>query len=326
MVAQKHTDLPQGRKRKMNKKPWLLIYTIISFCVIVAAIVVSLTAGFNLGSDIAGGTQIEILVTGSEKSESQLISETKIVFKENGVAYDKVFVEDKYTDTYLIVRTNNKSFNKDKLTNNLAHKLEIEVEDITGIYEISGFVTKSAVVWISVTLALLIVGIFLASWIRYKLMTAISLTIAVLHSIIFSTSLLVVTRIPFTLVSFIILALFSALILFAFVLTFERVLENGKMVHNKDLSSEELIKLSKNQTLKTLLFIVCGLTVVALALMFVPSLNIVFNAISLLVGLLSATYSYWFIGLSLYSFMLTIKDAANKRRLSTDNSPAPKKR
>ncbi|MBQ7466786.1 MAG: hypothetical protein IJS74_01800 [Clostridia bacterium] len=309
-----------------KKKPWLLVYVIISFAVIISAVIVALTAGFNLGSDFAGGTQIEVLVTDNAKSENQLISDAKTVLRENGVSYEKILLEDKYTDTYLVIRTNNKSFNKDNVANNLAHKLEVEIEDVTGIYEISGFITKKAVIYISVATVLLILGIFFAGWIRYKLITAVSLTLAVLHSLIFSTSILILTRLPLNLVSFILLVTFSVFVLFAFVLTFERVLENGKLLHNKDLSGSELINLSSKQTAKTLIMVASAVMVVTIVLMFVPSLDIVFAALTMFVCLVTAAYSYGLIGLSLYGFMLTLKEAADKKRLSTDNSPAPKKR
>ena len=122
-----------------KKKPWLLIYVIISFCVIVTAVIVSLTAGLNLGSDIAGGTQIEVLVSDSEKSKNELVSDTKNALRANGVSYETILLEDKYTDTYLVIRTNNKTFDHDKLTNSLSEKLGVEKEAVEGIYEISGF-------------------------------------------------------------------------------------------------------------------------------------------------------------------------------------------
>ena len=311
----------------MNKnKPWLLIYVIVSFCVIISAVIVSLTAGFNLGSDLAGGSQIEVLVTGNEKSTDRLVSDAKSALKDNHISYEKVVVEDKYTDTYIVIRTNNKSFDNDKLTESLATKMNVEKEDVVGIYHISGFVTKKAVIYITVATILLILGIFFASWIRYKLITAVSLTLAVLHSLIFSTSILVLTRLPFTLVSFILIVTFSLFVLFAFALTFERVLENGKHLHNKDLTGKELIKLSSAQTFKPLLFLACGLVVVAIMLLFVPSLDIVFAGLTTCVCLLTAAYSYGLVGLSLYGFMLTLKEDSDKKRLSTDNSPAPKKK
>ena len=78
--------------------------------------------------------------------------------------------------------------------------------------------------------------------------------------------------------------------------------------------------------MKALLFIASGVALVSIVLLFVPMLSVLFNALSLIICLLSGIYSFWFIGISLYEYMLTIKDAADKRRLSTDNSPAPKKR
>ncbi len=309
-----------------KKKPWLLIYTIISFCVIIAAVIVSLTAGLNLGSDIAGGTQIEVVVTDSSKSENELIFGAKSALGENGLTYEKIFMEDKYTDSYVIIRTNNKSINKESVTESLSVKMGVEKSAVEGIYDVSGSVTKSAIVWISVTMILLIFGLFFASWIRYKLVTAVCLTIAVLHTIIFSTALLIVTRLPITIVSFVILAAVALLVLFAFVLTFEKVLENKKLVHNKDLSSEELIALSKKETLKSLIFVISGVAVMAAVYMFTASLNVIFAAITMFVCLLTGIYSYWFLGISLYDFMLGIKEAADKRSLSRNNSPAPKKK
>lgn len=309
-----------------KKKPWLLIYTIISFCVIIAAVIVSLTAGLNLGSDIAGGSQIEVIVTDNAKTENQLTNDAKAALSESGVTYEKIFIEDKYTDTYVVIRTNNKSIDKEKVIDSLSVKMGVKKSAVEGIYEVSGSVTKNAVIWISVTMILLILGLFFASWIRYKLVTAVCLTIAVLHTIIFSAALLIITRLPFTIVSFTVLAAVALLVLFAFVLTFEKVIENKKLIHNKDLTSEQLIALSKKETLKPLIFLVSGVALIAAVYMFVPSLNVLFAAITMFVCFLTGIYSYWFLGISLYDFMLGIKEAADKRHLSTNNSPAPKKK
>ena len=48
-----------------KKKSFLGIYLIVSLVLIVAAVIVSLTAGINLGTDIGGGTQFEVKIEGN---------------------------------------------------------------------------------------------------------------------------------------------------------------------------------------------------------------------------------------------------------------------
>lgn len=306
-----------------NKKSLLWVYAVISLVLIVAAVIVSLTAGISTGTDVGGGYQIEVKVS-SETNLNEAVKDLKEAMKSSKVTAEKVFVEDKFTDTYVVAKTNVKNIkNEEIVKNKIADKMNVSVDDIE-IFAFDGSVTNKTVIWTSVGVVCLLLALFIMGWIRYGIVSATSLTIVALHTLLVSASLMIITRLPITMVSVIAILASVVLVILASILLLERIRENKKMKHNESLTANEIVSLSNKETYKPLLMLTALLAVVCLCLICVPVRLVTLSALSLFVCLAVAVYSYYLVGTNFTALMLTLSDASQKAKLSKNVSPAPK--
>lgn len=307
-----------------NKKSFLWLYAVISLVIIISAVVVSLTAGISLGTDVGGGNQIEVTIT-SETNRNDAVSSLKEIMAENGCRAERVFVEDKFVDTLVVAKTPNKKIkNQDELKSKIAEKIGVDVSDVE-ILEFDGGVTNKSVIWTSVGIVCLLLALFFIGWVRYGLVSGTTLTIVALHSMLISISLLVLTRLPITMISIVEILVGVVLSIFATVLLLEKIRENKKMKHNENLSGNEIVDLSSKEVLKPLIFTGALALVVCIALVFVPVRLVTLSALSLVVCVASTVYSYYFLGTNLQALMLTIHEGNQKARLSKNVSVKPSK-
>lgn len=308
-----------------NKKSFLGLYLIISFVIIIAAVIVSLTAGINLGTDIGGGTQLEVTIADTTAKNKQ-IEAVKDIVEDYGYRVDKIFVEDKFVDTVIVVRIADKNVEaKSEIRNAIVSELSIQSDDISKFETFNGSITNKAVLWIGVAIVCLLLLLFIAGWIRYKLVAGLSLMFAILHTLMLSVALFVLTRLPITKVSLIEILCGVIFTLFAFVFALEKIKENAALKYNSDLSTIELVEMSKKSTIKPLAFFAITIAVVCLVFVCVPVSFVALSACGLLVCLVSAVYSYYFIGMDFHEKILDIKVQADKAKLSKNSSPAPDK-
>jgi len=310
----------------MKKRiPLLGLYLIISFVLIITAVVVSLTAGINLGSDIAGGTQFEVTINSPAASDKQITTIEKIL-KDNGERAEKIFVEDKDVDTKIVVRIADKKIEKQNdIKEAIVSELVLNQDDVSSFSIFNGTVTKKAVLWTSIAIVCLLLVVFIAGWLRYKIVAGLSLTFAILHTLMLCVAMFVITRIPITMVSLIEILCITALVLFAFVLTLERIKENAELKHNSSLTTEELVSVSKKSTLTPLIFLAGLIAVVCLIFVCVPVSFVALSAGGLFICLLAGVYSYYFVGVEFHERLLDLKVQADKMKLSRNVSPAPSK-
>lgn len=305
-----------------NKKSLLWLYAIASLVVIIVAVVVSLTAGISLGTDIGGGNQIEVKIS-AEMTAKTATKDLESVMSKQGYSVERIFVEDKFTDTYVVAKTASKKIKDESaLKNAIAEKLEVSASDVE-ILEFKGSVTNKAVIWTSVGVVCLLLALFVMGWIRYGIVAGATLAVVSLHSLITAMSLLVLTRLPITLVSVIEILSAVILVIFATILLLERIRENKKMKHNESLSQEELVSLSEKESRKPLIFIGALVLVLCVVLMCVPVKAVIFSALTMFVCLLTSVFSYYCLGTKLHSVMLSVQADTEKARLSRNVSPAP---
>ena len=308
-----------------KKKSYLGIYLIVSFIIIIAAVIVSLTAGINLGTDIGGGTQFEIAIEGNKATNEQ-IKKVKNVLKNNGTRAESVFVEDKHVDTLIVVRIADRDVeNQELIKNDLVAELGVEKQDISTFQTIGSTITKKVVLWVSIAVVCLLLLLFIAGWIRYNIVSGLSLLFATLHSLMLCVSLLVLTRLPITKVSVIVILCALVLLLFAYVLFLERVRENAMMKNNESLSTDELVNVSQKSILKPLIILAALIFIATIVFMCVPIRFVTLTACTMLVCLVSTIYSYYFMGINMHERLLDLKIHADKLRLSKNESPEQKK-
>jgi len=310
----------------MNNKKLFLINLIISFVLIVSAVVVSLTAGIKLGSDIGGGTQFEITIAGNVTSK-EVINDVKSILKDNGEVAETVFVEDKYTETVIVVRIADKKIEKQaEIKNAIVEVLKVDQTDVSAFKTFNGMVTKKAVIYTSITVVCLLLAAFVAGWIRYGLVAGLTVMFAILHSLMLAVSLFVVTRLPITKIAVTMILVAVVLLVLGLVLFLEKVRENSKLKHNQALTVSELVNISKNSIIKPLAFVELSALIIALTLVCVPVRMVTLSACAMIVCLFTCAYSFYFIAVPVHEKLLDLKVGADKLRLSKNSSPAPAKK
>lgn len=298
----------------MTKKRNLIWYLCTSLVLIIVAVILSLTVGINLGSDVGGGTQVEIKIENTNNVKTQT-KQVKSALKEHGLIEERIFVEDKGTDTFLVVRVNKKNV-ATGLRESLSQKLGVSLDNISELQTINGTVTNRAVIWASVTIVALLLAIFVAGWLRYKVMAGLTLMFAILHTLIISVAALIIVRLPINFISMIVILSAVVLTLIACVITLERLRENQKAKHNETLSVDELVDMSCRATLKPLVFMVCAIAIMALPLLCTP-LSVVSSAgATILVCLVISAFSYYFVAMNIHKYLLEAKTVRDKIRLS----------
>ena len=309
----------------IKKKSFLGLTLILSFVIIIAAVVVSLTAGINLGTDIGGGTQFEISIENTVASEKSIDS-VKRVLRNNGLRHESIFVEDKDLETLIVVRTQSKNIqNQDEIKSDLALSLGVQVEDISDFEVINGTVTKRSILYAGITIVCLFLAIFVASLIRYNIVSALSVTFTVLFSLILNLSAIILTRLPITRVLLVEVLAVQALLVFVFALLLEKLRAESKLKVNDETTIFDLVDKNQNAVLKSALFIVALIAVVAIALICVPVRFVTLSACGLLVALVITSLAYYFAGVPMHERLMELKFYSDKAKMSRNNSPAPKK-
>lgn len=305
-----------------SKKSLLWLYAVISLVIIVTAVVVSLTAGMSIGTDVGGGIQVEVKLS-ADSNIKDSVADFKDVLAENGYTAEKVFAEDKYVDQYVVAKISKKDIaNQDQFKTSIATKLGVSAEDVT-ILEFDGTVTNKAVIWTSVGIVCMLLALFVFGWIRYGVVSGLTLTVAPLHSLLMAISLLTLTRLPITMAVIVEVLACVVLVAFATTLLLEKIRENKKMKHNQSLSQEAIVDLSNKETIKPLIFVSALVLIISLVLVFVPVRLVVFSALSLIICLAVAIFSYYCLAITMQSVMLTMEQATQKARLSRNVSPEP---
>ena len=157
-------------------------------------------------------------------------------------------------------------------------------------------------------------------------MSGITLTFAVLHALMLSVALHVITRLPITFNSIIITLCSAVLILFALIFVLEKIREITKSRSSENLEVAEIVRTAKSRTLLPLICLAAMIFVMAVVFVFIPVVHVQFTACSLVVCLASLVYTYFFVAVELHEKLLEIREATERARLSRDNSPAPQEK
>lgn len=297
-----------------KKRSFLGLYLILALVIIVCAVVLSLTVGINLGSDIGGGSQIEVLIDDQSLVKEQ-IGKIKETVKENGYEVESIFTEDKGTESYIVVRIADKDVNPE-LSEKIQTKLAVNKENVSSVLVINGTVTKNTVMWAAVAIICVLLAIFIGGWIRYKLIGGFTLIFASLISLLISVALLVITRVRINFTSLIIIITSGALVLFASIYALERVRENSKYKHNENAEPRELVMSSVNSTLKPLIVFLALIFILSLVCVCVPISEIALTGSTILICLASVVFCYYFIAMEFYANLFELKVERDKQRLS----------
>jgi len=303
----------------MKKNKLLLpIYLCLSLVIIIAAVVVSLTVGVNLGVDFNGGKQIEIKLEDNANT-SNYESQINDVLKEYGYKIDSSIIQDKYSDSYYVIKINETEISNEKaaeIREKIANKLEISNENVGDVMSISGNVTQSTIITISIAVACVLIVFMIVGWARYGIMEGLSLMFVGLHNMIISLAALLVTTLQLNVPTIVALLVCTVSALVIYTLILENVYESKKLSQNKDLSDNELFGSANKKSLNNVVIVMIALALIAIASLFSGMYYIKLFALSLVVCMIISVYSTNLVGVVLGATLAHVKTTAEKEHLS----------
>lgn len=307
-----------------KNKSFLGLYLIISLVFVVVSVVLALTVGINFSSDIAGGTQIEVQIADRNKV-SEEIENIEQALKDNGVKAEKIFVEDKGTISNVVVRVAERGLNQDKIRADISIKTGVSLSGVSELQEYESSITKKTLIWTSVAVVCLLLALFIFGYFRYTLVGGIALMFTVLHSLILTIAMFIVTRLIVSFVALVAMLCVLALVIFATILVFEKVRESVKQKNNENADIKELVGVAKKEVFKPVIALATTLVVASLAFVFVPDRFVCLSAVATLVATIVGAYSFYFVGLSMYENLYITKKLSEKAKRSRNVSPKPSK-
>ena len=317
-------------KKPIKKYPFL-ISLIISFAIVVASIFVVAFCGLKLNPSLGGGSQFEISIADNVDAKGS-IQKIKEVLDDNNITYDSFTVEDKAKATNVagvhsqrhivvnVIATNVSDEVESKVRADVASKLSISVDDVSGIENIISSIKSKDILLFGLGIGIIAICLFVFGLIRYDVFAGIAFFLSILHNIILFLSIMILTRIPLGLISIAAIAVLSLIMSAILVSVFEKnKLENEVRLAEKETPSERLINAEISAT-KPYIVVLIAVLLFTIMLFFVPLYNVIFSALSILISVIVTLYTTLLIGPSVYGTFLDIKQARFNATLSRNDS------
>ena len=317
-------------KKPIKKYP-VLISLIISFAIVVASIFVVAFCGLKLNPSLGGGSQFEISISDDVNAKTY-VQNIKDVLKENGITYDSFTVEDKakggevagtHTQRYIVVNvlaTNVSDETELKVKNEIAEKLSISADSISGFENIISSIKSKDILLFGLGIGIIAICLLVFGLIRYDIFAGVAFFLSILHNLILFLSIMIITRIPLGLISIAAIAILSLIMSAVLVSIFEKNKADSELhLAEKETPSERLIK-AEISAVKPYVVVLLSVLLFAVMLLFVPLNNVIFSSISILIALIVSSYTTLLVGPSVYGTFLDIKQSRFDATLSRNDA------
>ena len=295
-------------KVKSHLKPCAAV----SIAIIIVALVMTLTGhGMNLGVDFTGGT-----IMTYNMGEQFETADIEAVLSENGIT-DAQIAKTGDDDTQVQIRISDKE-NTDDLRSALESKLgekytNMEYVDISRVGAVAGRdLINNAIK--SVTLAAVLMLAYIA--IRFDFYSGLAAIIGLCHDIAIMLSAVVILH-SFIRVETTFIAALLTIVGYSInntIIIFDRIRENSHRSDLRQLSRENIVNLSVQESLSRTLntTITTLLTIVTLYIMGVDSIKQF--ALPLIVGIVAGTYSANLINGYVWALLMDCRDAKKRTK------------
>lgn len=316
--------------KKLPKRYPLLISLIISCVIVVAAVFVLAFCGIKLSPSLGGGSQFEVIIPDNLEQKT-VVQNIKNILSDNGVAYDSFSIEDnasvisrgEYSTRRVIVNVNSTNISDEtetKIRTDIAEKFGISVENISSIENIISSIKSKDILMFGLGIGIIAICLFLFGMFRYNVFAGLSFLLAVLHNLILSLSIVILTRVPLSLVSIAGISILTLVMSAVMVSIFEKnKIESEMHLAEKETPSSRLIRV-ETAAVKPYLFVALSIVVFCLFLVFVPVNNVLFSALTILIALVVAAYSGLIIGPAVYGSFMDIAQANFDATLSRNDT------
>lgn len=312
--------------KKFKRYP-LLVSMIVSAVLIVASLFILGFFGMRLGTTLAGGSQFEITLNDNANTSSY-VSQIKQIVSANGEYVDSTFVEDKFvagdeegtlTQRCLVVKVSGTEISdqtKEKIISQIAEKLKIDRSTISDIEVVISSIEGKSVLFVGIAIAIIAVALFVFGWVRYNIFAGLTFIIAILHNIILYLSLLILTRVELGLMSLSVALIMTVLMTTVMIHIFEKFREETKLHISDKLTLQEKMFSCEKQVVKPYLFIVVGLSLLSLLLLFVPVSSVKLTALGIFIAILVSAYTALVVAPAICVNLLEVRDIRRAAVLS----------
>ena len=315
-------------KAKMKKYP-ILISAIVSCSIIVISLFILGFFGIKLGVSLGGGSQIEVVMK-EDGNKSNYVSKVGTVLDKYGYSVDSFFVEDKYTagdentnftKKCLVVQISSDVSEEKatKIKNDICSALSLEEKYVSVDNIVSSVASKNALN-LGIAFAIIIVIFFVFGWIRYDIFAGISFIVAFLHNIIVYLSVIILTRVELSVSSLSVVVFMTLVMALVLITMYERFRLVSKLQDADKISTHERMLESEKQTINPFLFVCVAVAILAVGLLFIPSVRMKMVALNILIALLVTAYTALLIGPSTYVATLEIREMNRKAIMSRNDT------
>lgn len=316
----------------VKQKRYPLIVSLIVSCVIV---IVSLFIlgffGMRLGNSLAGGSQFEISIS-KDADTKDYVSKIKSAVKENGYSVSSAFVEDKYassdnaeglTPRCIVVTISSKNISDEKesaIRSSVASALELDVSSVSSIETTTSSVKSKNVLFVGLSIGIIAICLFVLGLVRYNIFAGLSFILSFLHNIILYFSVVILSRVEFSLVALTAIVLMTLAMSCYLIQVFEKDRELSLMKTGEKQSIPERVWSAEKSALAPFAFIV-GAVLIFAGLMFIPAVaSVRFSALNILIGLAITLYTSLLIGPGAYANMLELREESKNAVLSRNDA------
>ena len=319
----------------MNKKYPLKIFAVVSLVIIVIASIITGVLGVHSSIEIGGGSQIAIqtsyenadhvMVDGRENVNAYL-KKVKPILSKHGAYVDSYFVEDKLTDTYLVIRMTKQNLKDvESIKTEIATELDIDAARISDVQKIDSYFSNKTMLFVGLAILAIIVIAFFIGLFRYGIVGGTSLLFAIMHNIIMSLALIFLTRAQLSMIGIVSIIALTVIGIFAYVYMLEQVREDKKSKQYQDYSHADLM-ITATKKNKAIIFMAAAIVIVSIVLALVPINHIRFAGLSMFLSTIAAAYTFFGISPAIHAALSEIQSQRQKDKLSTNVKPAKTKK
>ena len=265
-----------------KRKIWFIFSTVL----IITGIVFFIVRGFNFGIDFLGGNLMEV-----KFKQDVPISQLRKVMEDAG--YGKSILQSTASDQYIIRTVPIEVSEKTKILDALDKNIGIERPLVQDRQVAAGFskqITKYALIAVAISLA----GILIYIWIRFEVRFAIVAIIELLHDLLILLGFYVITYREFNTTSIAVILTILGYSLSDTIIVFDRVREELRLT-KKD-RFYDVVNYSINKTLVRSIGTAVTTLFPIIVLLIIGNETLKDFAFGLFIGILAGSYSSVFIG------------------------------
>jgi preprotein translocase subunit SecF len=265
-----------------KRKIWFIFSTLL----IITGLVFFIVRGFNFGIDFLGGNLMEV-----KFKQDVSISEIRKVMEDIG--YGKSILQSTSSSQYIIRTVPLKISEKTKILDSLDNKIGIERPLVQDRQVAAGFskqITKYALIAVAISLA----GILIYIWIRFEVRFAIVAIIELLHDLLILLGFYAITYREFNTTSIAVILTILGYSLSDTIIIFDRIREELRLT-KKD-RFYDVVNYSINKTLVRSISTAATTLFPIIVLLIIGNETLRDFAFGLFIGIIAGSYSSVFIG------------------------------